>query len=32
MSFARKTVKGIDYYHIDDVDTLNKTMTALRGE
>lgn len=32
MSFARKTVKGIDYYHIDDIDTLDKTLTALRGE
>lgn len=32
MGFARKTVKGIDYYHIDDVKTLNETLTALRGE
>nr|WP_232843725.1 ACP S-malonyltransferase [Secundilactobacillus angelensis] len=32
MSFARKTVKGINYYHIDDIETLNQTMTALRGE
>lgn len=32
MGFARKTVKGIDYYHIDDVKTLNETLTALRSE
>ncbi|GAX02722.1 ACP S-malonyltransferase [Secundilactobacillus pentosiphilus] len=32
MGFARKTVKGIDYYHIDSIETLHQTMTALRGE
>lgn len=32
MSFARKTVKGINYYHIDDMETLTQTMAALRGE
>lgn len=32
MVFARKTVKGIDYYHIGDVKTLNETLTALRSE
>lgn len=32
MSFARKTVKGIDYYHIEDIDTLTETISKLRGE
>ncbi len=32
MGFARKTVKGIDYYHIDDLASLDKTLTALRSE
>ncbi|GAX01167.1 ACP S-malonyltransferase [Secundilactobacillus silagei] len=32
MGFARKTVKGIDYYHIDDLASLDKTLAALRSE
>nr|WP_281349176.1 ACP S-malonyltransferase [Secundilactobacillus folii] len=32
MSFARKTIKGINYYHIDDQKTLDETLTALRSE
>lgn len=29
MSFARKTVKGLNYYHIDSVETLSETLAAL---
>lgn len=32
MSFARKTVKGLNYYHIDSAETLTDTLAALAAQ